>query len=842
MHTRRLLLLTLGSLVAAAPAAPAQDAVIFKDGYTILGKVDKERDAPNFDPAFFNSFVNFDFLNSGPRFVFFSRHVKKGAEVIKGGAPPEEKTLILQRYFSWMSGSKKPLPAMGEMITGEFNADWTRKLEVKNPNYPSEHILQTITYLSPRVLKIDSGTHKWRQVYDPKEFGPAAIRKILATHPDLTDGWIPVVDPMKRITIAQFLKEVGWFADAREELVKLKKDAPWAWPKEASDRHDKLLADIDSAETKWILNEVEVMLTAGQYQTASAILKQYQPKMADAKDLTKLADLKAKVDDLYPRYEAAKRRLRELIDLEGGQTARGAHAAVAGWLPFDQMPKAKTHPYPALLDGAEAVFREMHPDSLGRLERFVNQSAEWENRVKAGKTIDIKPESLLALAVTGWLKGKDGARQAAAEAVQVWNTRQMAIALLKDTVGNSRAKRLDAYLNSSDKLEANEIAQIVTLLPPIDAEDPAKIRGQKVNVKEAGVPDVYRIETGPVPEDSSGIAYYVRLPREYHHGRSYPVVIALNHPHQSFPPEKLVGFLASEADRNGFIVAAPEWGPRFGEKRFDYSGKDHRFVSSAIRDLSRKFQIDQDRVFAFGMGEGANFAFDLSMSRPDLLAGVVCMGAFPVPQFYREYWRNAQKCPVYCVTGELAGESVGALRKVYENWLPLGFYAILSVYKGRGVEFFSAEVPTLFDWMSRKRRARGVEVLRQDGKRFENWQTFRETDNRFYWVGASDLSRGNQLVKPERPDNPPLPAEFFADFRNNLIEVKGVRGAKTITVWLEKDMIDWESNLRVIVDGDVNGFRPKKMERDLRVMFEELYRTGDRKMLFFGKLEFKTRG
>lgn len=839
--TARASLLVFVALGLAA-AAPAQDAIIFNDGYTVKGKVDKEKGAQQFAEVFGRTH-SFDYANSGARFVFFSSHARKGAQVVKN-VQEEEKPLVFTRWYTWMNGSKSPLPAMGLKSVSEFNADWVRTMEIRSiepgfRNVPPEKITQVVTFLSPTALKIDSSTHRWREVYDPKEFGPDGIRKLLATHPDLSDGWIPAPDPMRRMTIAQFMKQVGWLAAAREELARTKKDCPWAWPKEAADRFDKLTTDIDQAETRWVINELKAAVAAGQYKLAASVLAGYQPKSTDAKDLTEFADLKAKVDEAVPRYEAARRWLRDLLDRESGAMVQKTHAAVGGGIAFDLAPKKPlTADVPALLEGGEAVYREMHPDTLKRIDKFLVQVKQEEDRAKAGKVPDVTGDKLLAMAVSGWLRGQ--VFQDPAYGAKLWRTRQMITAYLRADSGNDRAIVYKNYSKSADGLQPDELAQIVTLLPPIDLEDPARIRGTKVDPKEAGATDVYKIDTGPLPDDSAGMTYYVRLPREYHSGRSYPVILALNDP--SFGAEKMVGLLAEPAERSGYVVAAIEWAPRFGGKQFDHTGKDHRLIVSCIRDLSRKFQIDQDRVFAFGLSNGANFALDLSMSKPDLLAGVVCMGPFPVHQFYQHYWKNAQKCPVYCVTGEMAGPSVDALRRIYESWLPLGFYAILSVYKGRGSEWFSAELPTLFDWMNRKTRVRGVGTLRQDGKRFEPWQVFRESDDRFYWVGATELSKSTKFVNGERPDRPPMPAEFSADIRGNEIVVSGVRGAKKITVWLEKDMIDWTKPLRVRVDGDVNGFKPRVMTPDVRLMLEELYRTGDRKMLFFGKLEFKTSG
>jgi len=437
------------------------------------------------------------------------------------------------------------------------------------------------------------------------------------------------------------------------------------------------------------------------------------------------------------------------------------------------------------------------------------------------------------------LMGKNGANNDPVSASKVWNTRAMVTAYLNERAINARAAVLRKYNQSTDVLGPDEIAQIVSLLPPIDAENLTKRRGKPVDPKQSGAPDVFKMESGALPDDLEGVAYYVRLPREYHHGRSYPLVVAIQDP--AVPAAAMIGYLAAECDRHGYILVSPEWAMAFGDKSFDYTGKDHRVITSTIRDASRKFNVDQDRVFAFGYGQGGTFALDLAMSRPDQFAGVATMGAAPVQQFYREYAKNAQKLAVYSVTGELAPGTDG-LRKVYQNWLPYGYYSILSVYKGRGAEWYAAEVPTVFDWMNRKKRVRGLDSLRMDGNRFDAWHTFREGDNRFYWVGVSDLMPGNTLTakKAERPDNPPIAASFSADIINGkTVVVKTNRGVKKVTVWLERGMVDWGKKVEFSIDSGVEKLKPIEVKPDLELMLEELYRTGDRKMLFFAKFEFR---
>ena len=60
---------------------------------------------------------------------------------------------------------------------------------------------------------------------------------------------------------------------------------------------------------------------------------------------------------------------------------------------------------------------------------------------------------------------------------------------------------------------------------------------------------------------------------------------------------------------------------------------------------------------------------------------------------FLNYWPNAQKLPFYVVTGEI-GPSYTASRLLFEQWMPKGFPGVMSVYKGRGVEWYSAEVPS----------------------------------------------------------------------------------------------------------------------------------------------------
>jgi hypothetical protein len=158
------------------------------------------------------------------------------------------------------------------------------------------------------------------------------------------------------------------------------------------------------------------------------------------------------------------------------------------------------------------------------------------------------------------------------------------------------------------------------------------------------------------------------------------------------------------------------------------------------------------------------------------------------------------------------------------------------VYKGRGVEWYAAEVPVLFDWMSRKKRVNGIATLALGTgvAARQPWAMLRESDNRFYWLQADH-------IEPGKSGGAVVPATMMGDIvGNNLVNVKAEK-VKALTIWLSSDMIDWSKPVRVQINGTVPDGHPrvgKKMEPNLEVLLEDYYARGDRRMLFLNKLEF----
>lgn len=851
MPTARHLLIVTAVLFGAL--AVAGDAVIMPDGFVVQGKATQEA-AQVFNPRNGGppkALTGFHLLDDGPRVIAFSSHVSKGGKVQKG--LPDNQPVV---YKTTLKGPPRKIPLKYPILNAtitDWDTNWLRTISGKTPELPDLpsapiSLKQQIISLDPVTIVISCDRYYWVQQGYTCEYAPAEIRKLLSTHPDLKDP-AGKVDPDRRLAIAVFLKDVSlndpsvagvtWLRMAREELARLKTDAPGEWKKETTERFDRLKEEIERADEQRVIDELAAAVAAGRYQMARRITDGYKPTAADAKMITRFTELKAQVETTLRKSDQTATLLAGLVDRESGGAVVAAHAAVAGPVGAAFAPRpTPTGSTAALLDGAAAVLTELHPDTAGRLELFTLLAAQEEQRRQADQKPTTSGPELLALAVSGWLKGKNGADTNVESAVRVWGTRQFAHAYLREPIGNNRKILLDNYTRAGRPLSPDELTQVVTLLPPPFAPRPDDPLGTPVSIDEAGTDRIFRRQTLKTPDAPRGAEYLLRLPAEFHPGRPYPVILALTDP--EFPAAKMLGRLAEHADRHGYILAAPLWANQFSPKRYDFTGTDeHPLATAVLRDILRQFPADPDRVFLWGYGNGADFALGLGMAHPDLFAGVVANGAVPPQVVFNEYWKNAQKLPVYAIAGE-QDAALSGFQPVFERWTSRGFPALLTVYKGRGADWFRAEVPRAFDWMGRKARARGTASLLLGRNGSEPWQVLREEEDRFYWVGVAPGGlRNPNLLANRKPNGFVSPATFQADIsRNQTVTITGAIGIRRFVIWLERDLIDWTKPVGVLINGrQPNGFRPKKLEPDIHLMFEQLYQTGDRKMLYLGQIE-----
>ena len=499
---------------------------------------------------------------------------------------------------------------------------------------------------------------------------------------------------------------------------------------------------------------------------------------------------------LKTKYAAADVKLKEvrhlltklLAEVKGGDRRRLFAAAV-----------------PALL-------AELRRDDLGRLETFLDLARRQEKfKTKNGPGA----ADLLGLAVTGWLQGKGSAQTRFDVTTQLWEARAFALAYLKNDDEGEREKLLKKYVSQKNVLGVDEVAQMISLLPPPRAEA--------------------KLPQGVTVQKFDGVTYTLQLPREYHHGRRYPLLFVLHDANEK--PGDMIARWADLAAREGYILAAPHWQQAMGAG-YGYSEAEHDTVLKTLRDLRLRFHVDCDRVLLFGLGQGGNMAYDVGLSHPDLFAGVLPMAATPT-LFVRRYWPNAQYLPFYVVGGDHVGDPNKWTREQFEKWIPHGYPVIYVQYKGRGMEWFGGELPSMFDWMNRKKRNTPVTQLGKygDGTFGNEFCTMRKTDNHFYWLSTDRIAPG--CLMGNKWNSARLGATLVGSIDPQLNQIRiNHRGFRQVSVWLARDAkVDFDKPLTVRVNGAIRW--QGKVKPNLATLLEDYYRRGDRERLFVARIDLK---
>src|SRR5262249_9094835 len=151
-------------------------------------------------------------------------------------------------------------------------------------------------------------------------------------------------------------------------------------------------------------------------------------------------------------------------------------------------------------------------------------------------------------------------------------------------------------------------------------------------------------------------------------------------------PQELLTRWSDQAARHGYLLAAPELGR--GLQGYGYTSEEHRAVLDVLADLKRHFQVDSDRVFLSGCGDGADMAYDVGLSHPDLFAGVVPVSGAP-HKYAVDYRNNGQYLPFLAVCGDMAGPAQSAALRQFRTWITRSFPMTYVLYKGRGAEWFA---------------------------------------------------------------------------------------------------------------------------------------------------------
>ena len=786
-------------LLAALPRSPAradatkggsQVTVTLNDGFVLQG-LDRREGNYELEEDGVQIFMpsGFFFIDDMARRQYFS------SELMQKIAPRAEVTedKIYAKYRDIRLIHPRPVPGVRAVLSvGAWDDKWDRKVHFIGGDGREWTANQRLVVLTPYYAYTQTtDIWNWPAMYLTRELGPSAVRDLLSSHPDfqLDDKLAPADRIARHFRYCDFFAQAGWYDESERELDRLLDEKP---SDDVKAKVEAARAAINRLRLRERFETIKKQHNAGEFKLVRKALADFNDKAADPQTAAAVA---AKRDEYAAGDKAMADASRFLDELPKGLSGGPRDAELAR--------------------AAAAIRGELALDNLSRLEAFLGQARQAERERANGRTPSTGPEKLLSLAVTSWLGGL--ADPDPATAVKLWRTRDFVQKYLASAPAERPALLKDYLSNTEGAAGVDDFIRIIPLLPP--AEPETKI-SDDVMQRKAGA-------------GRNAVSYLLQLPPEYRTSRNYPVLFVLHQAGEG-PDEMLKRWRDAAAD-NGYILVAPEWNG--GGGNYTFSDDEHATVLETLRDLRRHFAVDSDRVFLFGLGEGGVAAFDIGLSHPDLFAGVLPMSAAP-ERFAERYYPNAQFLPFYIVDGDRSGDINKHLREQFTQWSSK--YQMLWIqYKGRGVEWYGGEVPTMFDWMRGKKREFPLQELGV-GKPF---RTHRATDNSFYWLTTDGVEdRHINTFAGWKYYIEPATLVGRIDLTTNTVSVT-TTGLNQVTLWLGRNgqnepMVNFDKPLTVKWNWNTV-LNKKTVAPSVATLLEDLANRGDRQRLFVAKLEFQ---
>lgn len=645
-------------------------------------------------------------------------------------------------------GGEAPTIAVN-IKAGEWDARGRRSFQYDVPIGPNRlrtvPMTQVIMELGPKSVRIRGVEEIWSGRLATKMVPREVALGIVRSHLERNK-----TNQSERLKIGRFMIQAEWYPEALAELDAIARDFP-----ALASTVESVRLSVKDIQARRELNEIDTRRRAGQPAEVAARLKAFPTEDAPA-------DVLIAVRDQLRQDEAAAANDKALGD---------------DLLKLSE--SLSTEPGTGLHDATLALLRELAeaPDALReRLEPFQASSPE------------APAEKRLALAVTGWLAGRDAATDSLETAVAWWRARQALQDYLaaRDAVARQNAQNALQALESPRAEPADSLVAVLARLapgmpPPLRAAvDEAPNQPRRLRALD---------DSNPEPTE-----YVVILPPEYNPARRYPVLIAL---HGGNGPDAAARWWAAEAARRGYVLIAPEYNVRGKPRGYRYSPSEHAAVEIALRDARKRFAIDSNRVFLAGVLDGGNMAWDFGLAHPDLFAGVVVISGLP-GKYVLPYKDNAQLVPLYIVLGDLAPTKAEDFEvpRFVRDLITRNFDVTLVEYSRRGLEELPEEIVPAFDWMGPRRRD-------PYPKEFEA-VTAREGDHRFFGVVVREFAKG-RAVPPEQVH--PLgknlrPATIALKHRElaNIYDVT-TTGLVGVDLWFGPQYLDLSRKFEVRING-----------------------------------------
>jgi predicted esterase len=672
----------------------------------------------------------------------------------------------------------------------------------------NKKIVQGITEITPlyaRIQALEGNTIQTSVTWDTRvalsAIPPLQLRDILMRNadPNRAQDWLDIVS---------LYMEAKRFVEAREMLVR----AIGRFPELEKSRN--LLKQIDQLLADQMFEAVLIAQNAGQHAIAEKMLRSF-----DAKTVS--IETRLKIDRRLDAVSASARECDQIL----------------AWLREDLGRIADPASQQELLKEVDEIARYLNSDTRERFADYV--------RLRSDPALN--SEQRAALGMGGWLYGAGLAEQN----LSIVRSGYIARRFIQEYLASARKN--DQLIQELSKLESGTpryVARILANMAPPISTDPSQYATTEIALSDGEEQNVLKPIPGRYVIDlplggalrGTSVRYTVQLPAEYNPYRRYPCVVALGSQELYFLDQLdwWVGLDRSQLDlpcygeaaRHGFIVIAPEWNlPK--QPMYNYTENEKARVLATLRDAMRRFSIDTDRVFISGHFMGADAAWDLAFSHPDLWAGAIMIGGI-ADKFVVQYWENAQYVPTYFVNGEFDGANPMLLNgKMWDKLLSdRNIDSMVTLYQGRGHDHFQEELPRIIEWMQVPSHRRNFNPDKFTVK------TSRAGDRFFWWFETSELypkQLVNPLLKPAAWVEYQIDASLNRE--NNSVRV-GKVPADRYTIWLTENMVDFTKRVSIETKGP-----SRKIDAvpSTQIMLEDVRGRGDRQHPFWYRVDLPIR-
>ncbi len=677
--------------------------------------------------------------------------------------------------------SGAPIVSVGPIVRIAPFDEHGRRIFTMSTQKGNVDVIQGITDITPEWSRVQSlRDFRWDMRISTSSIPRDVLDKVL--------GRVLNQDNFEdRLRQSRFYIQSERYEDARESLDQLVKDFP-----ERREDLARSVRDLRQLSARRLVNEITLRRESGQHRLAYAMLDKF-PSDDVAGEI--LQRVQSQLDEYKQQNEQGINIVRSFD-------------ALLSQLGNDE--KEKLALQERVKPIRDEILAELNINTLERMAAYQLQAASK----------DLPVANKISLCLSGWIVGGDDAQENLAVTLSLYEIRDLVRSYLRQETKLERdliLRQLESQEGATPQLVSQLIAH---MRPPVETE-----------VQEGPVGQ-YLLSVPGLP-GGSPFEYYVQLPPEYDPFRRYPTVVTL-HGARSSPlhqidwwagaPDSEKNTRRGQAARHGYIVIAPAWGTEH-QRQYDYSAREHLAVLNSLRDASRRFSIDTDRVFLSGHSMGGDAAWDIALAHPDLWAGVIPVVAV-ADKYCNRYWENAKNLPFYLVGGQLDGDKFMQNSTDLDRYMTRGYPVTLVEYQGRGHEHFSDEILEIFDWMQRFTRdffPREFEV-----------GTMRPWDNFFWWVDVDGLPNRAMVLPfawpPARGVRPALISCSIPTDNSINIDSAG----QTATLWLSPEMVNFEDRVRV----RFNNGRSTSMEikPDLGTLLEDVRTRGDRQHPFWAKV------